>query len=142
MRDDLHAAGCHHESGRVRLLTGNRPVTAICDPVLTGEILTNLLGNALLYSPPESEIDVRPMHSGDMAICDVCDQAPGMTPEELACAFDDFARGARHRDLPGSGLGLPLARHLARLQGGDLTLKPRTGGGLVARLTLPGKVAA
>lgn len=140
--DDLHAAGCHHESGRVRLLTGNRPVTAICDPVLTGEILTNLLGNALLYSPPESEIDVRPMHSGDMAICDVCDQGPGMTPEELACAFDDFARGARHRDLPGSGLGLPLARHLARLQGGDLTLKPRTGGGLVARLTLPGKVAA
>lgn len=125
---------------RVTLRTGNRPVTAICDPVLTSEIMANLLGNALLYSPPDSEIDVRPLYSGDMAMCDVCDQGSGMTPEELACAFDNFARGARHRDLPGSGLGLPLARHLARLQGGDLTLKPREGGGLIARLSLPGKV--
>ena len=63
-----------------------------------------------------------------------------MTPEELAGAFEDFARGARHRDLPGSGLGLPLARHLARLQDGDVTLAPRAGGGLVARLILPGAV--
>lgn len=125
---------------RVTLRTGNRPVTAICDPVLTSEILANLLGNALLYSPTDSEIDVRPLFSGDMAMCDVCDQGSGMTPEELARAFDNFGRGARHRDLPGSGLGLPLARHLARLQGGDLTLKAREGGGLIARLSLPGKV--
>ncbi len=140
--EEMQSAGKVQRAGRVTLRPGNSRVTAICDPVLTGEILANLLGNALLYSPPESEIDVRPMHSGDLAICDVCDQGPGMTDEELASAFDNFARGARHRDLPGSGLGLPLARHLARLQGGDLTLKPREGGGLVARLTLPGKVAA
>lgn len=133
--EDLHAGR------RVTLRTGNRPVTAICDPVLTNEILANLLGNALLYSPPDSEINVRPIHSGDWAFCDICDQGPGMTPEELESAFDNFSRGARHRDLPGSGLGLPLARHLARLQGGDLTLEPREGGGLIARLSLPAAVA-
>lgn len=132
--EDLHAGN------RVTLRTGNHPVTAICDPVLTSEILSNLLSNALLYSPRHSEIDVRPLQNGELAICDVCDQGAGMTPEEMAAAFENFVRGARHRDLPGSGLGLPLARHLARLQGGDLMLKPLEGGGLTARLSLPAKV--
>lgn len=140
--EDLHESARALKTGRVILGSGNRQVPAICDPVLTGEILANLLRNALLYSSPDSEIDVRPMLGGEMAICDISDRGPGMTPEELAGAFEDFARGARHRDLPGSGLGLPLARHLARLQGGDVTLAPRAGGGLVARLTLPGAVTA
>lgn len=140
--EDLHESVRALKTGRVILGSGNRTVPAICDPVLTGEILANLLRNALLYSSPDSEIDVRPMLGGEMAICDISDRGLGMTPEELAGAFEDFARGARHRDLPGSGLGLPLARHLARLQGGDVTLAPRAGGGLVARLTLPGAVTA
>ncbi|NNU81384.1 HAMP domain-containing histidine kinase [Halovulum dunhuangense] len=135
--DDLLVTSSADGVGRFRFRPGNRPATATCDPVLTAEILSNLLTNALLYAPDSKEIEVRPMLAGNDALCDICDRGPGMTPDQMARAFDNFSRGEDHRTLPGSGLGLPLARHLARLQGGDVTLMPRDGGGLVARLTLP-----
>jgi signal transduction histidine kinase len=60
-----------------------------------------------------------------------------MSPEEIERAFDRFYRGSGHETLPGSGLGLTLARDLARIQGGDVTLTQRDGGGLTAALYLP-----
>lgn len=135
--EDLQASASIGGVGRLRFAAGNPPVPATCDPVLTAEILVNLLTNALLYAPSDIEIDVRPMRAGADAVCDICDRGPGMSADELARAFENFSRGEDHGTLPGSGLGLPLARHLARLQGGDVILLPRDGGGLVARLTLP-----
>lgn len=130
------------DAGRVRCCPSNRPVPALCDPVLTHEILANLLGNALLYARRDGSIEMCARCDGETALCDVRDPGPGMSTEDLRRAFDNFARGTQHRDLPGSGLGLPLARHLARLQGGDVMLLPQADGGLIARLTLPRGVAA
>lgn len=139
--EELQSSRVAAGAERLRLCPPNRAVPALCDPVLTHEILSNLLSNALLYATP-GDIDVIPMREGDTALCDVRDRGPGMTEEERGRAFDNFVRGAVHRDLPGSGLGLPLARHLARLQGGEITLLPRDDGGLVARLILPRGAAA
>lgn len=65
-----------------------------------------------------------------------------MSAEEIELAFDRFYRGNGHETLPGSGLGLTLARHLARMQRGEVTLMQRDGGGLTVALYLPREASA
>jgi len=139
--EDLQSSPSLEGAGRLCFCPPPDPVHATCDPVLTIEILSNLMTNALLYTPPDAEIDICLMRAGDHALCQIMDRGAGMDQKDIARAFENFSRGAAHGALPGSGLGLPIARHLARLQGGDVTLVPREGGGLVADLRLPGRAA-
>lgn len=113
------------------------PAIAFCDPALTGEILSNLIANALLYSPPGVRVDVEVSQSQAFTVCKVIDEGKGMPPDEIDRAFDRFYRGSGDQTTPGSGLGLTLARHLARVQGGEVTLMRRAEGGLIAALYLP-----
>lgn len=125
---------------RLYLVPVGTPAIARCDPTLTIEILTNLLRNALLYTPPGSPIEVKLYPSRERITCEIADRGPGLTSDGFARAFERFHRGCEHRNVPGSGLGLTLARHLARMQGGDVSLSPREGGGVIAILSLPAKV--
>jgi signal transduction histidine kinase len=98
--------------------------------------LTNLLDNALRYGRRASvEIEERP---AELAIR-VLDEGPGIPQAELERAFEPFFRGeaSRSRETGGTGLGLGIARNVARAHGGDVTLKNRSGGGLDATLVLP-----
>ena len=74
----------------------------------------------------------------------VLDEGPGIPEEELEKAFEPFFRGeaSRSRETGGTGLGLGIARNIARAHGGELALKNRAGGGLEAVLTLPRTGAA
>ncbi len=66
------------------------------------------------------------------------DRGPGLSDEDLAAVFERFHRGAAGRSGPnGTGLGLPIARELARRWGGDVTLVNRDDGGARATLTVP-----
>lgn len=132
--DDLMATAWDRDPARIRQSAQKEQTVALCDPMLTAEILSNLLRNALLYSPPDCRVDVSVFQSRDRIVCRVEDRGRGMSPEEIECAFDRFYRGSGHETLPGSGLGLTLARDLARIQGGDVTLTRRDGGGLTAAL--------
>jgi signal transduction histidine kinase len=69
----------------------------------------------------------------------IADPGPGIPPESIDRVFEPFFRleGSRGRDSGGTGLGLGIARNIARAHGGDLVLKNRLGGGLIAELTLP-----
>jgi two-component system, OmpR family, sensor kinase len=70
---------------------------------------------------------------------EVLDHGPGLAPDELTAVFDRFHRGAAGRAGPaGTGLGLPIARELARRWGGEVTLADRDGGGVRATITFPG----
>jgi signal transduction histidine kinase len=73
-----------------------------------------------------------------LQIC-VRDQGPGIAEAELERVFEPFYRveASRNRATGGSGLGLTIARNIARAHGGDLVVKNRAGGGLEAVLTLP-----
>lgn len=97
--------------------------------------LTNLVDNALRYGKRASiEVEERP---AELAIR-VLDEGPGIPEAELERAFEPFWREAsRSRETGGTGLGLGIARNIARAHGGDVTLRNRTGGGLEATLTLP-----
>ena len=100
-------------------------------------LLANLRDNAAKYAPgaPPEE---RARTEGARVVIEVMDRGPGLTDDELGHVFETYWRKDRSvtRTTGGCGLGLPIARRLARMQGGELTVRRREGGGLVFTITL------
>ncbi len=108
--------------------------SAQCAPADLDRALDSLVGNAIRYSPPGTEVIVRAIRGG----IEVLDRGPGIDPGEGEAVFERFYRGRAGRaGPPGSGLGLPIARELIRQWGGEVTLAARAGGGTRALLTVP-----
>lgn len=101
------------------------------------QILVNLIGNAVRYSPPESMVWVRVDESGGRVRAVVADQGGGIDPADHERLFERFERLGRSGD-GGSGLGLYISRRLARAMGGDVTLESALGQGARFTLDLPG----
>jgi signal transduction histidine kinase len=118
------------EGGRVR--SDGTPAEGFCPRADLDRAIDALVENAIHYGNGEVEIRSRP------GAVEVLDRGPGLTDEDLAAAFERFHRGAAGRAGPnGTGLGLPIARELARRWGGDVTLANRDGGGARATLLVP-----
>ncbi len=99
-------------------------------------LLSNLIDNALRYTPAGGRVDLAVDAVAGQAIVSVSDSGPGIPPEVRARVFDRFVRGAP-QSVPGSGLGLAIVKQVARLHGGEVTLDEAAAGGLVVRFTLP-----
>lgn len=99
--------------------------------------LANLIRNAVRHAPG-SPVDLRVHRDGSFAVFEVADRGPGLPSGDREALFDRFARStqSRQRDPDGLGLGLPIAREIARQHGGDCVLLDRAGGGVSARLTV------
>jgi signal transduction histidine kinase len=114
-------------------------LTVWADPTRVAQILSNLLDNARRYTPAGGRISVE-THRRDNALAEVTvtDTGPGIPAEDRERIFERLVRldSARARDHGGVGLGLPIARALARAHGGDLICVPN-GGGAQLRLSLP-----
>ncbi len=106
------------------------------DPVGLRRLFTNLLDNGETYG---KRAHARAWRDGEMAMVDVLDEGPGLPPGEEERVFEPFYRieRSRSRETGGTGLGLSVARSIARLHGGDVVLSNRKGKGLCARVTLP-----
>ncbi len=145
--DLLQLAG--GEAERIRFLAPDREVTVTGDTIVVtgdiarlGQVLSNLLDNALRYTPAGSpvaiEVAAHPTAGGAVR---VVDSGPGVPAADRERIFDrlvrlDTARGGG--DDGGAGLGLALARGLARAHGGELAcIPPPSGAGAVFELTLP-----
>lgn len=100
------------------------------------QIMLNLLGNAIRYSPLGSAIRVGLDRSGGFALVRVTDQGPGIERDQQAAIFEKFERLGRSGD-GGSGLGLYISRRLARAMGGELSVESIPGEGASFTLTLP-----
>lgn len=109
------------------------------DPTRIQQILTNLLSNALRYTPMGGQIEIAIDHSATSAFIRIHDSGPGIPNESLPYIFERFYRvdKARARAEGGSGLGLAIARQLARAHAGDLTAANHPSGGAVFTLILP-----
>lgn len=100
------------------------------------QILVNLIGNAVRYSPRGSTVWLRLQTDGGRAIAIVADQGKGIAMADQARIFEKFER-VDPREPGGSGLGLYIARRLARAMGGDLTVDSAPGMGARFILSLP-----
>lgn len=115
---------------------GETRITTRCRPVALGRAIRNLIQNAVNYGG-QAIVDVS--DAGDHIEITIDDNGPGIPEADLARVFDAFERldDARNKDSGGTGLGLTIARTIARSHGGDVTLTNREAGGLRARITLP-----
>ncbi len=109
------------------------------DPVRLEQVLTNLLTNALRYTPPGGRIELALSSSDGAVHLTIHDSGPGIPEQALPYIFERFYRAdkSRTRAEGGSGLGLTIARQLARLHGGELTAANHPSGGAVFTLILP-----
>jgi len=98
--------------------------------------LANLIDNAVKFA---GAARLR-METGDGVVSVLIeDDGSGVPPDQVEALFEPFSRGerSRNRQTGGAGLGLAVARQIARAHGGEVMLENRPGGGLTARLTLP-----
>jgi signal transduction histidine kinase len=100
------------------------------------QVLLNLLGNAIRYSPANSQVWIRIETEGERARVIVADQGPGLAADQQARIFEKFERLGRSGD-GGSGLGLYISRRLARAMSGELSVESAPGQGARFILDLP-----
>lgn len=127
---------------RLALQLPGDSVPCRCDPLRVGQVLNNFISNALKYSPAESDVHVALRGDETGAIVEVSDRGTGIPPEELPHIFEPFRRTSATRDsIPGVGLGLSVARQIARAHGGEIEVESEPGVGSAFRLRLPGAQA-
>jgi two-component system, OmpR family, sensor histidine kinase KdpD len=107
------------------------------DPLLIERVVSNLVDNALKYTPAGSPIEISAAREGDSVVVEVADRGPGLPSGDEGRVFDKFYRGIR--SVTGSGLGLAICRGLVEAHGGHIDAVNRPGGGALFRFTLPVK---
>lgn len=113
-----------------------------CDAMRIRQVLTNLISNAIKYSPPDSVISVRLRsatllnNNAPAVLISVSDQGPGIPPEEQERVFQRYYR-APGRRAEGLGLGLYLSREIVQLHGGQIWIESREGQGSTFMVLLP-----
>jgi len=133
--DDLVAATVERAQARapqVTFVTALSPTHVTADPVLLERAVSNLLDNAVKYSPDGAPIEVS-VRAGEVV---VADHGPGIADEDLPRVFDRFYRAATARSKPGAGLGLAIVREAAEAHGGTATAESSSSGACF-RLALP-----
>ncbi|MFW3462628.1 sensor histidine kinase [Streptomyces microflavus] len=122
-------------------------------PARLARLLTNLLDNAAKFSPVDAPVEVALSayggggggrngsggRAGDGLELSVRDHGPGIAAEDLPYVFDRFYRAEAARALPGSGLGLAMARQIARAHGAELTARAAPGGGALFTVVFGGE---
>lgn len=109
------------------------PVPILGHPLFAGEMIGNLLDNAICYNRAGGTITVRVAYGEAGARAEIEDEGPGISQDERAKVFERFYRASQTKGLEGSGLGLAIVRALADRLGAAVTLSDRVGGsGLLA----------
>ena len=120
-------------------------VPAELGPILADEekltqVFSNLIENALKYTPAGSRVEIGAQAAGEDEIeCSVRDQGPGIPPDDLPHIFERFYRveKGRSRETGGTGLGLSIVKHIVQLHGGRVWAENREPSGLVIIIRLP-----
>jgi two-component system, OmpR family, sensor histidine kinase BaeS len=111
------------------------PVEA--DPGRLHQVITNLLSNALKFTPAGGQVTMTLTRAGGQARLEVSDTGPGIPPDDLPRVFDRFWRAAQAGQTPGSGIGLAVADELARAHRGTIEVSSQPGSGTRFTLSVP-----
>jgi len=124
---------------RVEVFDGPGTPEVLGDEARLRQILSNLVANALQHTPASAGVTVRVGTDADNAVLEVCDEGPGMRPEDAERIFERFYRtdSSRTRASGGTGLGLSIVDSLVKAHGGSVNLTTALGHGCRFRVNLP-----
>lgn len=116
--------------------TGEPDLMIMADPERLYQVLSNLVGNAIKFTPKAGRINVTAVVEGDVVAVNVVDSGPGIAPDQLPHVFERYWR-IREGNPSGTGLGLYISQGIVRAHGGELTATSEVGVGSVFRFTVP-----
>jgi two-component system sensor histidine kinase BaeS len=127
----------YFEAGELTLERELERTDVIGDSSRLAQVVDNLLGNALKFTPPGGRVVVEARSMGDVAVLRVSDSGPGIPADELPYVFERFWRGERARGVAGSGIGLAVVAELVEAHGGQVEVASAPGEGAVFTVRLP-----
>lgn len=144
VREVISAASVLADKKNVELSCTGQGGSARADPRDVSRILTNLIANAIKFTPEGGRVAVMTSSTDTTVTVEVADTGPGMSEETLAHAFERFYRapGMERAAVPGTGLGLAIVAELVERNGGSVSLASPATGGTRASVELPKLVAA
>ncbi|KJH70905.1 sensor histidine kinase [Aliterella atlantica] len=110
---------------------------AYVDEKLLRHILTNLVSNAIKYSPQGGDVSLHLTCTPKKAIFEIKDSGIGIPPADVEKLFGSFHRGSNVKNIPGTGLGLSIVKQCVDLHGGTITVKSEVGLGTTFIVTIP-----
>lgn len=131
--DDSNASDHSHEL----MMAPGREVVVLGDAERLTQVAHNLVGNALVHTPPGSTVTVSAHAERGMGVIRVSDNGPGIDPALAPRIFDRFSRGNPGRTGPGSGLGLAIVRAIAEALGGSAQVTSPAAGGTTIAVRIP-----
>jgi two-component system sensor histidine kinase BaeS len=127
----------HFEAAGLQILSNVAPVIVEGDRQRLRQVVTNLLTNALKYTPHGGRVEVRVSAHAGVAHLEVSDTGPGIPPDELPHVFRRFWRGDAARDVTGSGIGLTVVAEVVRAHRGTVLVESPLGGGTRVVVMVP-----
>jgi signal transduction histidine kinase len=136
VRESFRAVQFNAEQKRIRLLyeQENGPRTLMADDNKLFQVLNNLLGNAIKFTPEEGVVTVRKSSDNGNLLMTVSDTGPGLDQEQQKSIFEKFKQAGDHH---GSGLGLAICKNLVELQNGKIWVESEPGKGANFKFTIP-----
>lgn len=136
---EQHAAAARKRGITVTTHLPVVPVRIRHDPPRIGQVVGNLIGNAIKFTPPGGSVTVDLAATPDGAQIEVADSGVGIDPGELPHIFERFYRGSSSNEArgSGSGLGLAIVRSIVEMHGGRVAVESRIGQGSRFTVTLP-----
>ncbi len=118
---------------------GRFPDMILCDKVMLGQIINNILSNSIKFTPAGKNIRVRCFHQQNKMFLQICDEGKGIPANQLGAIFEPFEQGDSdiYRQFGGSGLGLAIAKRKAETMGGTIQVSSTPGEGTNFVITLP-----
>jgi signal transduction histidine kinase len=113
------------------------PLSVVTDPHLLHHILSNLLSNAVRYSPADTLVRIVLLADAGKVQIAIVDQGIGIPPTDRARVFDAFERGSNVGNISGTGLGLNIVKRMTQLLSGTIEVTDAAGGGSRFTVTLP-----
>ncbi|MGI9493002.1 MAG: sensor histidine kinase, partial [Geminicoccaceae bacterium] len=116
---------------------GDLPIDIHADGKLLRQVFSNLISNAVKYSPGSSKIWINGYRSNGMIVISFHDQGVGIPEKELESLFGRFFRATTATGIPGTGIGLHLVKNLVDMHAGTIEVESATGEGSTFTISLP-----
>ncbi|HLL55208.1 MAG TPA: ATP-binding protein [Myxococcaceae bacterium] len=123
----------------LRWVPSPRPLSVLGDGKRLAQVVSNLIGNAVKFTPPDGTVVVGVTEAGSMVETFVTDSGPGIPQQEVATLFDRFTRASSSSGVQGTGLGLMIVREIVEAHGGRVGVNTEQGKGSTFWFRVPGR---